>query len=152
MKRFAWRLQRVLDVKTKEEQVKNAELVNLTGRLAETRGALLNQQRILQDLMDAVAGKGPSERLGEQELLMKCSSANEERIQGLRGRVQELELEQKELIGEVQKIRRFKQGLEKLRENAKRQFIEHEEKLEQKELDEAACIGFRRKMNGFVQG
>jgi len=151
MKRFVWRLQRVLDIKTKEEQVKNAELVKLTGRLAETRGALLSQQRILQDLMDAVAGKRPSERLGEQELLMKCSSANEERIRRLRERVQELELEQKELIGEVRKIRRFKQGLEKLRENAKRQFIEHEEKLEQKELDEAACTGFRRKVNGLVQ-
>ena len=56
-----------------------------------------------------------------------------------------LELQQKEKVTEVLKVRRFKQGLEKLREEAKRQFIAKQEKLEQKESDERAGVAFVRK-------
>ena len=41
MKRFVWRLQRVLDIRKKEEQIKTAELIEITDKLAVTRGKLL---------------------------------------------------------------------------------------------------------------
>ena len=44
------------------------------------------------------------------------------------------------------KVRRFKEGLEKLRVEAKAQFIREQEKIEQKEADEIVTIGFARKI------
>jgi hypothetical protein len=44
MKRFVWRLQRVLEIKKKEEQKTRAELFELTERLAQARGELLARQ------------------------------------------------------------------------------------------------------------
>jgi len=47
MKRFAWRLQRVLEIKKKEEQKVRAELFQLAEKLAQTRGELLRWQKML---------------------------------------------------------------------------------------------------------
>ncbi len=71
MKRFVWRLQRVLEIKTKEEQAKRAELLGLTEKLAQTQGKLLTQQRILENIIDGLTGKNPQKRLGEQEFFFE---------------------------------------------------------------------------------
>ena len=146
MRRFAWRLQRVLGIKTIEEQKKRAELLELTERLAQTQSELLLKKRILQDLIADITGKIPGERLAEQELFLMCSTTNNKEIQKLKNRINQLELQQKEKIAEVLKARRFKEGLEKLRAKAKTEFISEQEKLEQKEIDEGAALGFTRKM------
>jgi len=146
MKRFAWRLQRLLGIKTIEEQKKRAELLELTEQLAQTQSALLLKKRILQDLISDITGKVPGERLAEQELFLRCSATNNKEIQKLKNRINKLESQQKEKIAEVLKARRFKEGLEKLRAKAKTEFISEQEKLEQKELDEDAALGFTRKM------
>jgi flagellar biosynthesis chaperone FliJ len=56
-----------------------------------------------------------------------------------------LERQQREKVAEVLKIRRYKQGLEKLRAQAREEFIAEQERLEQKELDERAGVSFVRK-------
>ena len=147
MKRFVWRLQRVLDIKTKEEQSKRTELLKLTERLAQVRGELLVQKRILENMIKDIASKNPNHRLGDQEFFLRCSGTNDEVIKKLKNKVSELELKQREKIAEVLKVRRFKEGLERLRSEAKRRFIEEQEKLEQKELDEMATIRFARDMD-----
>jgi flagellar biosynthesis chaperone FliJ len=147
MKRFAWRLQRVLDIKKKEEQKERAELLRLTEMLAERRGELLMRQKILKDAIDGLAAVGPKKRLGEQEFFLRHVGTNDEQIRKVKDRISELESQQKEKIADVLKIRRFTEGLEKLRVEAKRQFIAEQEKLDQKELDEAATISFLRKAN-----
>ena len=50
MRRFKWRLQRVLEVKRKEEQVKRAELMQITEQLSQARGELFMQKRKLEEL------------------------------------------------------------------------------------------------------
>lgn len=145
MKRFVWRLQRVLDIKTKEEQAKRAELFELTEKLAETQGELLRQKRILEDIISDITGQNPQKRLGKQEFFLRYSAINDEQIKKLKNKVAELESQQREKIVEVLKVRRFKEGLEKLRAKAKAQFIKEQEKLEQKELDEGATISFTRR-------
>ncbi|MCX5636813.1 MAG: hypothetical protein NTX52_03850 [Planctomycetota bacterium] len=146
MKRFVWRLQRVLDVKTKLEQKKRAELLEITEKLATTRSELLAQRKILQDIIDGLNIENPSKRLGKQEFFLIYSAASDEQIKKLKGRASELELQQKKKIEEVLKIRRFKEGLERLRAEVKRKFIKEQEKLEQKELDEGATGSFARKI------
>ena len=145
MKRFVWRLQRVLDVKTKEEQVKKMELLRLTEKLTQKRSELLIEKRILQDIIKELSRKNPRERLGEQELFLRHSKTANDLIRKLEEQARELELQQRQKIAEVLKLRRFREGLEKLRAQAKANFIREQEKLEQKELDEMAAIGFARK-------
>jgi flagellar biosynthesis chaperone FliJ len=146
MRRFVWRLQRVLDIKTMEEQTKRAELFELTEKLAETRGQLLMQKRILENIINSLGRESPQKRLGKQEFFLKFSATNDERIKKLKDRVRKLELGQMEKIAELLKVRRFKESLERLRAEAKREFIREQEKLEQKELEDGATIRFARKL------
>ena len=145
MKRFVWRLQRVLEIKEKEEQKTRAELFELTERLAQSRGELLARKKMLENIIEELAEKNPKARLGEQEFFLRYSTASDEKIKKLKNNITELESQQREKIAEVLKVRRFKEGLEKLRVEAKIQFIKEQEKLEQKELDEGATISFVRK-------
>lgn len=144
MKRFAWRLQRVLEIKKRQEQKERAELLKLTERLAERRGELLIRRKMLKDVIEGLAEVDPKERLSAQELFLKHAATNDEQIKKLKESISEMESQQKEKLAEVLKIRRFKEGLEKLRVEAKRQFFEEQEKIEQKELDEVASTSFVR--------
>jgi flagellar export protein FliJ len=144
MRRFVWRLQRVLDIRTKQEQVKTQELFALTEKLAQARGELLTQQRILRDIIESIARERAGERIGKQEFFLRNSAATDELIKQLEGAVKELENRQKDMIAEVLKIRRSKEGLERLREQAKKRYIEEQDKLEQKQLDEMAVTGWTR--------
>jgi flagellar FliJ protein len=151
MKRFVWRLQRVLDIKAKEEQIKKTELLKVTERLTQKQSELLAQRRILQDIINGLSEKDPQKRLSEQELFLKHSTTSDEQIRKLEEQVSELESQQREKIAEVLKLRRFREGLDKLRAQAKANFIEEQEKLEQKELDEMAAIGFARKSDPILR-
>ena len=101
MKRFVWRLQRVLDIKAKEEQTKKTELLKLTEKLTRTRSELLTQKRILEDIINSLAGKNPQKRLGKQEFFLRYSATNDEQIKKLKNKVSEFESAQKEKIAEV---------------------------------------------------
>ena len=151
MKRFVWRLQRVLDIRKKEGQKARAELLELTERLAQTRGELLMQQKMLEDIINGLTGENPKKRLGKQEFFLKFSAASNEQIKKLKDKVNELELQQRDKIVEVLKLRRFKEGLEKLRTEAKMRFIKEQEKLEQKQLDEGATVSFVRREQSKVR-
>jgi hypothetical protein len=113
MKRFVWRLQRVLDIKTKEEQIKKTELLKLTEKLTQKQSELLAQRRILQDIINGLAEKDPQKRLSEQELFLKHSTTADEQIRKLEDQISRLESQQREKIAEVLKLRRFREGLDK---------------------------------------
>ncbi|MGA2678008.1 MAG: hypothetical protein ABSF37_01765 [Sedimentisphaerales bacterium] len=151
MKRFTWRLQRVLDVKAKQEQIKTQELFVITDKLAQARSSLLAQQQILRDILESIVNEKPSERLGTQEFFLRNSATTDELIKKLKTNVCELEVKQKEKIAEVLRLRRFKEGLERLREQAQRKYIEAQEKLEQKQLDETATLSFTRERRSIEQ-
>jgi flagellar export protein FliJ len=145
MKRFVWRLQPVLKVKTREEEEKRAELLRLTEKLAEARRQLLACQKILEQMLCDIASREPQERLPKQAFFLKHSLTNDEEIKNLTTKVRELETQVRNKMVEVLKVRRFKEGLEKLRSEAKREFIEEQEKLDQKELDEMGVTRFARR-------
>jgi flagellar FliJ protein len=145
MKRFVWRLQRVLDIRTKEEQKARAELFKLTEKLAETQSELMTWRKMLEEIINGLSVGNPKKRLGRQEFFLRYSAASDEQIKKLENMVKELELKQSEKIAEVLKLKRFKEGLEKLRVEAKMQFINEQEKLDQQQLDEGATVLFVRK-------
>ena len=147
MRKFEWRLQRVLEIRIMQEQKARVELFALTEKLAATRGELLFQKKKLESVINNLSRKSPSERLFEQELFMKNSAASNERIKSLAMKIQELETQQKQKLDEVVKLRQAKDGMEKLREQAKEEYIKEQEKFEQKEMDEESSIMFVRNHN-----
>jgi flagellar biosynthesis chaperone FliJ len=120
-------------------------LLKLTEKLAETQSELLAWRKMLEEIINGLTVENPKKRLGRQEFFLRYSAASDEKIKKLENRVKELESKQRDKIAEVLKLRRFKEGLEKLRTEAKMQFIREQEKLEQKQLDEGATVLFVRK-------
>jgi flagellar FliJ protein len=145
MKRFVWRLQRVLDIRTKEEQKARTELLRLTEKLAQAQSELLAWRMMLEEIINSLAVENPKKRLGKQEFFMRYSTESDEKIKKLENKVRELELKQKDKIAEVLRLKKFKEGLEKLRAEAKVQFIKEQERLEQRQLDDGATVSFVRK-------
>ena len=144
MKRFVWRLQKVLDIKTKEEQLKRMELFRVTETLAMKRSELLMRQRVLRELMAEITRDRSAGRLGTQEFFLNNANTDDQIIRRLIGEIRDLEVAQKEKTAEVLAAKRFKEGLEKLRAEAKTRFIEEQERLEQKELDDRTTVAFAR--------
>ncbi len=147
MRRFRWRLQRVLDVKTKEEQLKRIELFRLTEELTAKRGELLLRQRVLQNLLADIRRDQSPERLNAQEFFLRRVAVDDELIRKLKKELAAMEVRHKEKIAEVLAVRRFKEGLEKLRAQAEEEYIHEEERIEQKESDERTVIAFARQEN-----
>ena len=146
MRRFVWRIQRVLDIKVKQEDLKRAELISITEKLILKRTELLGQERILAELLAEIAVMEPKSRIMEQEFFLKCSATNIELIKKLKEKIKELELEQRKKTEEILEIRKARQVLEKLRAKAEQQYRKEQEKLEQKEIDESATVSFVRRM------
>jgi len=148
MKRFVWRLQKVLDVKTSEEQLRRTELFQIVEQLAARRGELLLRQRILQDLMAEIQRRESAQRLNAQEFFLRHAATDDEEMRRLQEEIAALETRHKEKTAEVLAVRRFKEGLEKLRTQAKEEYMREQERLEQKELDERTTIAFARHGSG----
>ena len=93
-----WRLQRVLDIRKKEEKKKRTELLELTENLAATRGELLIKKKTLKDLIKRLSNVDPKQRIGSQEFFLTYSRASNKQIKKLQERIYELELKQKERV------------------------------------------------------
>src|SRR3989337_173543 len=106
MRRFVWRLQRVLEIRAKEEQIRKTELLK--------RSELLIQKRILNEMIAALAEMKPHKRLMEQELFLKYSTTSDDLIRQFEKQIRQLEIEQSDKIAQVLKLKRFREGMEKL--------------------------------------
>ncbi len=144
MKRFVWRLQKVLDLKVQEEELKRNEMFQLTEQLAQKRTELLMRRRILQDLMTNIARNNSPERLNAQEFFLRHAAADDMQIRRVQEEIAALETRQRQKRSEVLAVRRFKEGLERLRAHAQEQFRRDQEKLEQKESDDRTTMAFAR--------
>jgi len=120
------------------------ELFRLTQELAARRGELLMRQRILQDLLAEVREDASAGRLSTQEFVLRRAAVDDEEIRKLQEQIAALETQHEEKTAEVLAVRRLKEGLEKLREQAKEEYIREQERLEQNELDESTTIAFAR--------
>ena len=144
MKRFAWRLQRLLDIKIKEEDVKRSELITVTEKAVAVRGQIMlskaNLRRMLAELKDHKGTK----RVTQQELFLQYIYVFDRKIEELENRLTELENLRHMKIREILEIRKLRKGLEKLREKAKTEFMQQQEKREQNELDDNTTIRFAR--------
>lgn len=147
MKRFVWRLQRVLDVKAKEEQLRRTELFRLTELLTAKRGEMLMRQRVLENLLADLRNDRSAERLNSQAFVLQRVAVDDERIRKLQEEIANLGVRHKEKTAELLTVRRYKEGLEKLRAQAQEEYIQEQERLEQKELDDRTTVSCARREN-----
>ncbi|MHC5061164.1 MAG: hypothetical protein ACYTFK_08785 [Planctomycetota bacterium] len=146
MRRFVWRLQRLLDIKIKQEDAKRGELVAVTEQALAVRSAIMVRKAALRKLLSDLSEKQGRDRLSEQELVLKYIHVSEFEIKNLEFRLLELEKKRQEKLQEIMKIRKFRKGLERLRANSKAEFVKEQEWLEQKDLDDKSTMSFARKV------
>jgi flagellar protein FliJ len=146
MKRFNWKLQRLLDVKIRQEELKKAQLFALIQKIAEIRQNLLVRQAKLRQILIEFAEKPADERLRQQQLILNAISVTDEQIEALKKQLAEVEAQKKALMAEVLEIRKFRKSLERLREIAVEEYKVETRKSEQNHLDEVAGIAFARTM------
>jgi len=139
-------LQRVLDIKVTEERVKKEELLELIEKLIQAQREVLEQKKILENIIFDITQKEPGNRLSEQELFLRYAATNNDLIKKLEHKTRCLESQQREKIAELSAVRKFKRSLEKLRAKAKAEFLQEQAKLEQKQLDEGATFSFARSL------
>ncbi len=146
MKRFVWRLQRLLDIKIKQEEVMRSELVAVTERAVAVRSQIMVRRAALRKMLAELSEKKGKQRLSEQEFFLKYAHVSDEEIKKLELKLAGLEKLRQRKIQEIMKIRRFRKGLERLRAEAKAQFLKEEEKREQKDLDDKTIMSFAWKI------
>jgi flagellar export protein FliJ len=145
MKKFTWPLQRVLDIKEKQEKAAVTELFNLKEMVKQKEYEIdAEQTKLLKTLSQAKDQIKQGNIIGH-EMLLKFSAANDKFIKTLKQRVGELEIKVKTKKKELLDLRRFKQGLEKLKTKACEKFNAKQQKIEQYQLDEIATVSFTRK-------
>jgi len=146
VKRFVWRLQRLLDIKIKQEEVMRSELVAVTERAVAVRSQIMVRRAALRKMLAELSEKKGKQRLSEQEFFFKYAHVSDEEIKKLELKLAVLEKLRQRKIQEIMKIRRFRKGLERLRAEAKAQFLKEEEKREQKDLDDKTIMSFAWKI------
>ncbi|HSV98623.1 MAG TPA: hypothetical protein VLI39_00515 [Sedimentisphaerales bacterium] len=145
MRRFTWRLQRVLDVKAKEEQLRRTELFRLTELLTAKRGEMLMRQRVIENLLADLRNDRSPERLSSQAFVLQRVAVDDERIRKLQEEIAALGVRHKEKTAELLTVRRYREGLEKLRAQAQEEYIQEQERLEQKEQDDRTTVSYARR-------
>lgn len=144
--RFVWRLQRILDIKGREEEVLRGELFDITQKALSVRQLIVVKQSEIRSTMAELRAKPAAERIREQGFVLRCIENDDEQIRQLSVRLEQIEEERKAKMFEIMKVRKFRKGLEKLRENAKDEFVKEQNMIEQKQLDDNTNISEARKV------
>jgi hypothetical protein len=152
MKRFSWRLERVLEITAQREQILRADILALAQQIAGVRHEIAARQQVVRTILDDLGSQSLIERLGEQTIVLACAAAEERILAGLRGRRDALEASRKTKTEQFTKERTMRRALERLREGAYAKYLQAAAAREQAELDEVSHIAFARRLGGARHG
>jgi flagellar protein FliJ len=144
MKKHTWRLQRVLDVRVKQEEARKAELLAVTQRLLTARQAVIAKQAVMRGILMELSHKDARTRMEEQPTVVRHMAFSEEELKKLKKRVEETEIERRRKSEELMQARKARKAMEKLQERARAEYVKMAIATEQKELDEVAGTRFVR--------
>ena len=142
MKRFAWPLQRLLDVTGQKELAARAAVAEVNGQIALTREAIARRLRMLQDLLAQMAGQDIQARINGQSVWLACTPGKDRHLVRLQGRLAELEQAKAERMRQLAQLRQQRRTYEKLREEAQKRYSQELNRFEQAQLDESATVRF----------
>ncbi len=146
MKKFIWPLQRLLDIKEKQEDFARIELVTITEQIVIIRGQIMMQKTILRSVFGELNQLEPQQRPQQQRECMEYAHVIDAKIETLGQALEQAEQKRKKKIEEVVKLRKFRKGLERLRAKALVDYHEQINREEQKQLDENITTTFARKI------
>ncbi len=134
--KFKWRLERILDITKLQERQKKAELLEVVEQIVNERVNLANYKLKLRMMVDNLLCISPQKRVLQQEVFMKHSSSIDNAIKRTNAKIAELEKLREIKSDQLRGIKQYREGLEKLRRQARMQFIVEHDRIEQKETDE----------------
>lgn len=145
MRRFRWRLQRVLDVTVQREKAMRADLFGLARRIVRLRQEIVRRRAELRSVLSELRDCSLAERTARQEVFMGCAESVERELSRLEQQSRELEAERSEKTRTFMRVRSSRQTLERMREAARREHMREQLKLEQKQFDENAHVSYARR-------
>jgi flagellar biosynthesis chaperone FliJ len=144
VQKFAWPLQRLLDVKTKQENAMRAELMALTEQSAALRSRIMMERIVFRGLLDEVSRTDPDRRIAAQAEFMQHVHVRDAQIKTLSAELEKAELKRQEKMQELLKLRKFRKGLERLRVRAVEEYHGLLNRHQQHEQDENTCTVYAR--------
>ena len=144
MKRFAWPLQRLLDVTARREEAARLELARLNREYAEAEDRLAEQSRLLRQALAELARLCIEDRVARAPVLVECMQRRQKAVDAAVRRRHDLRQAKADQADEVIKLRSSREALERMKEQAYQQYQREQMALEQKQFDETAQIAFAR--------
>jgi flagellar export protein FliJ len=146
VKKFRWPLQRLLDVKEKQENFARIELVAITEQIVVIRGQIMMQKTLLRNLFSELNQLDPQQRTPAQRECMEYAHVTDAKIKTLNQSLEQAEQKRKMKVEEIITLRKLRKGLDRLRAKALICYREQVNQAEQKELDESITTTFARKI------
>lgn len=146
MKRFVWRLQRLLDLKTKQHDLLRSQLISLGERIAQIRAGILMHKAEIRSRLADLRQLPPDQRPSRQQVFLQFVHLLDTRIRNMEQTVASLEEQRKQKIRELMEVRKNQKSLEKLRQRAKDAYQRQQQQILQSETDEINSTAFARKI------
>jgi len=145
MKRFKWRLQRLLEVTIQRERALRSELFALSRRIAQLHQEVFRRRTALRAALAELGDEDIQRRIPRQEVFMSHSPVAWKVLDGLNVELGELAEKRRQATERLVKVRSSRRTLERLQGEARQRHIRREMKAEQRMLDESAHVSFPRK-------
>lgn len=146
MKKFIWPLQRLLDIKEKQEDFARIELVTITEQIVIIRGQIMMQKTLLRNLFSELNQLEPQQRTQRQRECMEYAHVTDAKIKMLHQNLEQTEQKRKKKIEEIVTLRKLRKSLEQLRTKDLIRYRKQMNQAEQKQLDESITTTFTRKI------
>jgi flagellar export protein FliJ len=146
MKRFRWRLQTVLGVAVNRERSVRLELFSLASQASSLRREILMRQEELREIFTDLGRQQFTQRLASHQVALACSDTARREIARLEMNLKGVQRRRDEKLAQVVALRARRKTLERLREEAQKQYIKECEAVEQKQIDELANLRSARQV------
>jgi len=144
VKRFKWKLQRVLDIKTQHERALRSDLFTLAQAVVRVREEILERRTVIRTLLEELGQRRLADRLAEQTVFLEFAAVEERWIARLGARLRDLESERAEKQRRFLEVRATCKTLKRFREEARSAYMRDVAKREQMAFDESAHTAFAR--------
>jgi len=136
VRRFRWRLERILEIRRRQEDGLREKLFRLSLAVVRMRQEIFEEEALLRDGFAQLSGDGSA--LRDRELYLAAAQRTERELERMRGSLSEAEGRRRETIRQFEGASRTVKTLERLREEEATRHNTEMGKQEQGALDEGA--------------
>lgn len=144
MKKFIWKLQRLLDVKQKQEQALRNEIIALAEQAAILRGRMMAMKMRLRAHQREIQALPDEQRVGAQAFHLQYVPVIDKALHQMAEEGRTLENRRRAKMEDFLKVQKFRKGLERLKEKARQEYLRQANLEEQKQLDDYTHIHWNR--------